>query len=574
MKKTFLFLLSVFLTLNFTAAAYGDLFLVGNACNATKNDGGWTSNPSDDYKMNNNGSGVYTWTGVLHGMGYMDGGNTRFKFLANKPAWDPSLTCLGSSHVLVTPGTAYDLRERPSGDPNDVAFQVAKEGLYAITVNTNTMKMTCTLQTALEPNLDYLFIIGDATTAGWDNGNAIPMIKERPGVFCLKTTLTANKDFKFLNNATKSWGPGVAPAGNNYPEWATVNTDLALKYRYTEHEGANSTDAAYGPTSGAPYDNKFQISTGGTYYIKVDLNTMKMRIQTTPFELVIKKNDEITMSATNYTNGGYGDIIFQSDGSSTGQLNTVSTSLTPTTGKLVKFTRTFSDKKWYAIGFPFPIADIRTNHPSFNYSLKSWNGLEDPYDDGDFWIKTYNGTTDKFSDLTNASTLPAGGYAIQFPTALLGYEITFISAPWASGTLSNNNPFQGATNDYTLTYNPSVANKTVNYNDANIYYYILGINTDPANFGELTSTNGPSKTLAPFEGLVVAKNIPAGSQRSAMNMETITSLPTLNTSGEKVVATEYYNLQGMRIAQPQNNSIYIVKSIYESGKTSVVKQIK
>ena len=42
---------------------------------------------------------------------------------------------------------------------------------------------------------------------------------------------------------------------------------------------------------------------------------------------------------------------------------------------------------------------------------------------------------------------------------------------------------------------------------------------------------------------------------------------------EPVVSVRYYTLQGMEITKPERNQIYIVKSIFESGKTNVVKQI-
>ena len=54
----------------------------------------------------------------------------------------------------------------------------------------------------------------------------------------------------------------------------------------------------------------------------------------------------------------------------------------------------------------------------------------------------------------------------------------------------------------------------------------------------------------------------------------ITSLPALNLSGEKVIATEYYNLQGVKIAQPAQGNIYLLKKIFESGKTQVEKIIQ
>ena len=51
------------------------------------------------------------------------------------------------------------------------------------------------------------------------------------------------------------------------------------------------------------------------------------------------------------------------------------------------------------------------------------------------------------------------------------------------------------------------------------------------------------------------------------------SKPTIDVSNENVVATEYYNLQGVRVAQPQHGSIYIVRAIFESGKNKVSKVI-
>ena len=50
------------------------------------------------------------------------------------------------------------------------------------------------------------------------------------------------------------------------------------------------------------------------------------------------------------------------------------------------------------------------------------------------------------------------------------------------------------------------------------------------------------------------------------------SLPALNLSNEKAVATEYYDLLGIKIAHPIQGAVYFVKTTFESGKTNVVKQ--
>ena len=51
-----------------------------------------------------------------------------------------------------------------------------------------------------------------------------------------------------------------------------------------------------------------------------------------------------------------------------------------------------------------------------------------------------------------------------------------------------------------------------------------------------------------------------------------TGVEAIDTDNSAVVATEYYNLQGARIANPENG-IYIVKRVMESGKVATSKEI-
>ena len=51
-----------------------------------------------------------------------------------------------------------------------------------------------------------------------------------------------------------------------------------------------------------------------------------------------------------------------------------------------------------------------------------------------------------------------------------------------------------------------------------------------------------------------------------------TGVEAVDTDNSAVVATEYYNLQGARIANPENG-IYIVKRVMESGKVATSKEI-
>ena len=546
MKKIIFLLLSVFLTLNFAVAQITDLYIIGNAST-----GGWDANPNTMdgnkyngyYQFTNNGGGIFTWTGNLLNKNYGDNGNARFKFIPVHDSWDNSLTCENGSHVLANSGESYSLFPPGSGDNG---FQVAKTGEYTITVNVNTMTMVCTLNEAFEPDLNQLYLVGNGSANGWGHP-ATTMVKEREGVFRVKANFNSGGDFKFLS-LSNAWAPSINPVGFNGGANVTftVDTDYQLKYRKYESDEKNKS----------PGDNKFVAPASGTYYIKVDLNQMIMRISTTPFTLVIGTEDEITMSQSNYTNGGYGDIIFQSDDSNTGQLTITGGSLNLTGA--AKIQKTFGAKKWYALGFPFNIAAIYSDNASYP-NLTSWNGSV-----GDFWLRTYDGTNDKFDELPGASALTTGGYAFQVPNSLVNHEITFVSAP--NVTLSNSG--FGGGSGYALTNNPSVANLTI-ANTPPDYFYVLEATGQPGNFGLLAA----AYDLKPFESVVVAKGI-TGNLRAPMNVDVVTSLPALDLNGEKVVATEYYNLQGVKIAQPQSGSAYIIKSIYESGKTQVVKQIK
>jgi len=101
---------------------------------------------------------------------------------------------------------------------------------------------------------------------------------------------------------------------------------------------------------------------------------------------------------------------------------------------------------------------------------------------------------------------------------------------------------------------------------AGIYYYTFGLSREN-NFG----LNFSTYQLKPFESLVVANSI-QGAFRSSLGAGEVTALPLINLSNDKVVAIEYYNLMGVKVAQPVRGNIYLVKTIFESGKTKVVKQ--
>ena len=286
--------------------------------------------------------------------------------------------------------------------------------------------------------------------------------------------------------------------------------------------------------------------------------------QLKPPTLTIGSSEKKT--ASDYINGGYGDIIIQSDGTSTGELDLQGHDLL--VNGVVKFQQPFTEKKWYAVGFPFDVASVRCDKPVYdNYDLITYNPGGGSGEKGDYWLRTCNSTGTGFNDYESGSkTIAKGGYILQVPSALDGATFTFTSN--SGVVLSNPGVIAPTTNGYQLTYNPSVANFPVNNDDASkIYFYAYGFNPNVSNnFGKITS----EYDLKPFESAVVANNPDV--VRSSLNIDGVTALPSVDLSSDKPVATEYYNLLGVKVLQPVKGNIYLVKTIFESGRTSVVKQ--
>jgi hypothetical protein len=229
---------------------------------------------------------------------------------------------------------------------------------------------------------------------------------------------------------------------------------------------------------------------------------------------------------------------------------------------VVKYKKTFAPMQWYAVGFPFALANSWSDFTDNPY-LSIWNNSE-----GDFWVKSYDGVNNKFEYSTEM--MANTGYIIQFPNAFTGKEVIFTSETGV--TLKNitegnlDEALALADNGYFLVANPSVSDLELSASAANKYYIY---NSSTNNFGLLQSG---SATVKPFESFVVAKGIESSVLRSSLNIQEVTALEQLQWN-DPVVRTEYYNLQGMKVLSPAKNGLYIVKKTHTSGKTSTIKRI-
>ena len=111
------------------------------------------------------------------------------------------------------------------------------------------------------PDLTQLYMVGSATTAGWDNAAALPMTMGDEGVFTWTGDLTADGEFKFLNQQG-NWSKTINPVDAD--TYFVEGTEYSLGYR---------------PLEASPNDYKFKVTTAGSYTVSVNLNTMKAVIQ-------------------------------------------------------------------------------------------------------------------------------------------------------------------------------------------------------------------------------------------------------------------------------------------------------
>ncbi|MDR1683148.1 MAG: leucine-rich repeat protein [Candidatus Symbiothrix sp.] len=231
----------------------------------------------------------------------------------------------------------------------------------------------------------------------------------------------------------------------------------------------------------------------------------------------------------------------------------------------LKATYTIAGEKWYAIGFPFTINTVYSHY----FAANNWIAELIPYtagNNGDYYLRSVNG-----EDFIPESTYSGGAAIAQFPYWHTDEQISFIatspvtlnSAEFATNLSSGSN--------YQLVSNPSLGEITLSAADAASYYYVL--NAAGTAFQQITEDT----PLKAFESVITLSKAIAGAPAHIDITDEITSI-NARPENDRLVATQYYNLQGVRIGnnkglQSLATGVYIVKQIHESGKTSVSKSI-
>lgn len=179
-----------------------------------------------------------------------------FKFSVNTD------DCWCQDFYTKNPSDANKIVFNSGGSGDDLKWNIADAGMYTVKVNVVTLSITIEKQTAAP--FDKLWIVGDATTSGWDVSNPLAFVQtENPFIFELETNLTAGK-FKILAGAKGDWcGKWYRPAVDNQSISAT----------------------AMNLTSGCDNDLKWEVAAAqaGRYKITVNLSTNTIKI--TPVEV-------------------------------------------------------------------------------------------------------------------------------------------------------------------------------------------------------------------------------------------------------------------------------------------------
>lgn len=190
--------------LTYTISSYSGepLYMLGDATLA-----GWDN--GNAIQLQFLGDGVYEIVDSLFG-------GANLKFITTLGQWAPQYGSDGA-------GTweSGNLVLRPTEDEPDPASipSPPEDGIYKITVD--IVNLTYSIEEA------GLYILGDATSAGWDNANPLPMGLSEPYVYTITTELAADLFYKFITNPG-NWAPMYGTDDNG------TETGGNLVYRPTE----------------------------------------------------------------------------------------------------------------------------------------------------------------------------------------------------------------------------------------------------------------------------------------------------------------------------------------------------
>ena len=202
--------------------AYSEIYMVGGAA-----PNGWDIANATKLTQSTSNPFIFTYQGVMQ-VG-------EFKFPVNRNTdWNQDMfERVDDTHMYLHAG----------GTPGDDKWTITKKGFYTITLNQ--------LDNTISIYREKLYMVGSATPIGWTITNAIQMTEDATDgcIFTYTGPMVAG-EFKFPVNRNSDWGQDMY-----------MRTDDSHMYRHI---------------GGQADDNKWSITSAGTYIVTANLETLSI----------------------------------------------------------------------------------------------------------------------------------------------------------------------------------------------------------------------------------------------------------------------------------------------------------
>ncbi len=251
------------------------IYLIGDATPA-----GW--NNTGAIEMTQDESGTYTWSGDLKA--------GHFKFITQLGTWN-SLVPARSSNEPVINGYRHQVSPQYRGD---YRFAISKAGHYTVSLNTERGTMEVSGRSG-----DPVYLIGDATPAGWNNTGAIAMTQDNEESWIYTWTGTLKPGhFKFITQLG-TWNSLVPVPASNQPV---------------------EVGKTYGLTNDYRGDYRFVVSTAGTYTITVDVRNHTLMVNPALKSATGLESTGSKASFTVTTRGGSVEVVLNGNAAGSASL--------------------------------------------------------------------------------------------------------------------------------------------------------------------------------------------------------------------------------------------------------------
>ncbi len=228
------------------------LYLVGNA---TPLNSTWDINTVDKLERSASDPNVFTYHGELLG-------NGTFKLCFQTGTWaQPWIHPMNAKEPIGVDPVVNKPMQAPRQDGDDELWHVTKGGIYTLTFNLSNYTWSSVYEGAVdEPTPDepieaeMVYIIGNATSVGWDIEKALPMTRsaDDPCIFTWEGDIVNANDYLLFSLNNRDWSQMIRPIEHTQHVGAEPIDNLVFKYPNSD-------------------DNNFVMDKTGRYRFVIDL---------------------------------------------------------------------------------------------------------------------------------------------------------------------------------------------------------------------------------------------------------------------------------------------------------------